>query len=288
MNQYDFGVKSVWETSFSESSVSAFIRVYANDRVEKMGQACHGGLSRGLFDDELKYVVSRIQPWGRDNHNKSPETTRSYINWLVNDSPYAIGHAVKDVDWILEKKAFIGNVEAPAILMAPALVAARRVHEMPLISYLTGLLINQGVNGNLSYLIAHCITSLTEGGVFYWGDAGREHTTVDPGCHMTISMVKCWINDTKKIKGKKKLPYKERQDYYGYTSLWDGEDVGSDSWLLDTLKTYKFKETEDETVVNPFSASIKSDGVDKGKPYQIKDLIEEAKSVEEFILSKLA
>ena len=285
--KYDYGVRAVWKASFSNDSVSAFGRVYKGEYFEKMNQACHGGLSSSLDKVDLEYIVSRIQPWKRDEHCKSPEATRAYINWLVNDSPYAIGHAVKDVDWILKNKAFIGNIEAPAILMAPALVAARRVHEMPLISYLTGNLIIAGVNGNLAYLIAHNITSLSTDGKFYWGNAGREHTTVDPS-YMYKKAVLNWVNDERVLSSEKSKPYKESQNYYGYTELWVGRggSKGSSQWLLDFLRLYKFKEVGDTSVVNPFAASVVVKG-GEGPAMSFSDLIEGAKELEQSIMKEL-
>lgn len=181
-------------------------------------QACHAGMNNtgyGGFPIKSKrqYVVSSIQ-----EHKVDKDDAILYINWLVNEGPYAPVFVTKDPEDILEN-GYICDADHPSNLIAGALINSRIMWEYTEVLKSFLKMVKLGVNSNLAMFMAHIYRY--NGSFYKYQMSG--HCSLDGydvRIHQIVNFVKAeMINPNKN--------YSDESAYVGVHMLWGKSDIGA-------------------------------------------------------------
>lgn len=279
MEEVSKAVKKLAKSGLNKTSVAAFAVVATDGTYSERGQACHGDLRRSNWHLTPDFVVSRVQT-GRSDVISNRDIRASYVNWLVNQSPYADAFLVKDVEWLLDHEVFVATANAPADVMAAGLVQSRRLHEYTHIAEITARLIQAGMNGNLANLISYCVQSV-EGDNFYWADFGTEHWALSPAL-MSKEMVERYVNGDTSLADDE--PYASSKTFIGNWKKMFGKKESK--WLGNECKLIMSSFGKGSAAyVNPFAASKVTQ--QQSTPEKLSALYEYALEIEARIMEKI-
>lgn len=109
-----------------------------------------------------KYLVSALNGLqDNDNNSSYPEQempiVREYIDWLVNESPYAPTYVSKDVDKILEDGVFVQDITMDNRLVTCGAIAQRFLYESSFtdLKHVWKGLVNEGVNKAFAFVVSY-------------------------------------------------------------------------------------------------------------------------------------
>lgn len=110
---------------------------------------CAGGLTRTPKGVDL--ILSRVE----ESYLK-PET-KTFVDWLTLESPYAPVYVTKGYEQVLECQAFITDANFPVVQVIESIIAQRALWEggFDTIPYQVDRLSKLGVHPALAYLAAH-------------------------------------------------------------------------------------------------------------------------------------
>ncbi len=219
--------------------------------------ACAAGLN-GLQKHAVPlFIVSSIQDYGSIYHH-THAITRKYINWLINDSPWAVVFVEKDIDWVIEHNCLVISAEYPNNLAVGAAVASRMPWEFSSWTTAWNALTEAGMNPSLAYILSF-LTRPTAGAYVLKTGYGRSHCAT----HENFK-----LNEAKNfILGnviKPNPPFRE-DSYYckspGLNGIWGGASGYTVDGALSAfvIGQYKAADGVKRTITNPFPIQNKEE-----------------------------
>lgn len=213
--------------------------------------SCCTGLRR--TPSWTKYIVSGLNGLiEEDSHTveglKTCTHARNYINWLVNESPYAITYVSKDVDEILDDGVFVQDASFDNRLVVNGCIAQRLLWESSFsdLRHIWGMLYDRGVMGNTAFLACYLFqydqvsASITNGKVRYG------HT--DPGeGRLSPTAMANFIYDRLEWN---EPSLAERGSYHGLREGWG--ETGGYSAMMSRIQSVKPK-AEEVGIASAFS-----------------------------------
>lgn len=251
----------------SWANMAAIAIVFKKDVHISPNQACHAGLSNsypGNKPNGALAVVSALTGRAKDTAKKKgsyklpKEHQLKFMHWLLNDSAYSEVFSTKSAKKALSGRMVIVDAFKPSNLMAAALVATRRLWEYDHIARVTVDLMEEGVNGDLAFYLAHCSQASVSGTgniSFYAEHAG--HCSLTPSV-MDFKALKNFISH-KVIRPNK--TYNENYYYNYYDRMYTDKKYGEDDyWFkipadvrVTTFIQNNFKPKANADKANPFA-----------------------------------
>lgn len=270
------------QRSLSKTSNASIVVVCKNGVVQTIGmQACHGGLSRS-YSSPPEYIISGIQRPSERMNYRTEDSEEVYLNYLLNDSPFANAFVTKDAKEALAQECVVARADLPSNIMAAGLVSTRRVWEFPHISRITADLIKHGVNPDLAFLISHYCYPSDGLKQFAWCNKPSQHNSIDVTV-MDKKAIKRFL-DHKPLKTKLNSNYSKSSDYRGYCEMWTDAKPGPS--LIEFVKGIELNNNNSNKSINPFLKSKKSAESDL-KLLSYPELLLKCKEVEDKIMKEV-
>lgn len=272
-------------------NMAAIAIVFEKDVHISPNQACHAGLSntyQGNRPNGALAVVSALTGRAKDTAKKKgsyklpKEHQLKFMHWLLNDSAYSEVFSTKSAKKALSDRMVIVDAFKPSNLMAAALVATRRLWEYDHIARVTVDLMEEGVNGDLAFVLAHCSSANVTGtGNIHFNTAHTAHCSLNPN-NMDFNALKSFINH-KVVRPNK--TYNESYRYNYYDRMYTDKKYGEGDWdfqipqasRVTTFIQNNFKPKANADKANPFAKA--QDAKMIGYADGIKAMAEFAKTV---------
>ena len=174
--------------------------------------------------------------------------TRKYINWLVNESPYAVTYVSKDVDKILDDGLFVQDASFDNRLVVNGCIAQRLLWEGPFkdLRYIWGMLYDRGVMGNTAFLACYLFQYDQASESIISGKVRYGHTDPGQGRLNPVAMANFIHN---RVKWDRPSLAKEGS-YHGLRDGWG--EAGGYSDMMSRIQNVKPK-VEEVEIVSAFS-----------------------------------
>lgn len=235
--------------------------------------ACHAQLKRwDTKVEEDDVFVSLIQyKWKRSFLLDEGEYVKASIKWidfLVNESPFAIAFLEKDANVIWENQSFVLDVKCPNNLFAAAAIQSRRLWEHNGDVWGWYKMVEAGINPHLAMLFSHFVDGVEAKPYCNIGQ-GNGHRALDVG-NMSGEDVINFMEGNIEYAMKDK-PYYQDSTYDKVSALFirtKGNKIRN--FLTDHNKeafdyACRIKQEEGKVCLNPFVKSIK---VGRGNAYE--------------------
>lgn len=208
-------------------------------------QACHLGLG-GEAASKVDRRIAVVNYLNDPTHGS--EGVKIYLQWLLNESPFAFTFVSKDVDQVLKDKYIIHDAHTPANLMAAGCVTVRHLWENEHIIANFVALVKRGVNKNLAFLLAHI--GFASGKSWDLNHYRTQHTCVTP-CRMDSGAVLNFMRGN--VVSEKHL-YSDGVGYLGITAAWGAESRHSNlrDDVIQWFESYDRGGTTEYVNYNPF------------------------------------
>lgn len=272
-----------------ENVCSIYSVVYADKSDITTNTACYANLQyiKDRWDGKSKWEPLALILYRSENYCntlKLSDTVRiTYLEWLLNESPWASAYVEKDAKQVFDDRIVTINTDIDCRVVGGGCVGFRRLWEYCQIVQTWYDLAVKGVNKNLAYFLAHASTG-AKGDYITWEHYGWGHTNLN---HDDLSK-EGLLNFVNGTPIGKVGTYRTTGSYKSYSDMFqDNDNYGTmmSSWVA---KNFPYKDAEEVVEVvakNPFTASKKAIAMpanDKPKiPYEqgIEHMVEFSKLI---------
>lgn len=184
---------------------------------------CHWDV-RYIKDEERDYLLSTFQfdyhSWGECGLTE--EVVTKFTHWLLNDSAWSSVFISKNAKKALKRGYVVGDGKAPSNLLVSGMVAKRHLWEYPTVVRVAHDLREQGVNGDLAYLMGLlCFVSVSARDLPMELNIAGYKTG---HCPLDVHQygLKCMKNFINHAPTYVKESFKEEANYTGYGTMFSG------------------------------------------------------------------
>lgn len=224
---------------------------------------CHGSLAAWseYCRGEPEYVISKIE-----FDDVGEEVALTYLNWLLNESPYRGIFHLKDAQECVNLGVVIAKCDVPNNLLLGGLMSSRRLWEYKDISVFVSRCIDQGINGNLAYALSHCYAIYFDSDSISYRSNGISGESLPlEGCHVKYKQVlENFCNSNQVVVGSN---YCDRHLYKKVCKAWVPDEHKGMQNLSESIKELLVGCKTVNTYSNPFFKAI---GDNKSEEVSVK------------------